>query len=211
METLFQVAKKLIDAPIITTQHKELYIDAIEDINANYFAAQEAKTATQGQFHRYNPSAEEQFRKTVADRISYCITELRALFDAHITVIEAAATQLDKRHLDTQEQRDISNTFEQTIANCTMRTVSDGWFPTFESYYFSLNPGERAAEGRERRDQRLYGTEETQGVADRLANPEMKQLTQEDLTKLKQINTKSTVNGHPVIHKLETKYDWVIS
>jgi hypothetical protein len=211
VKPLFQVARKLIEAPVITTQHKELYIDAIEAINAHYFAAKDVKEAAQGQFHKYDATAEEQFRETVAEEVSRCVGELHVLFDAHRTIVDVATTRLEKRHGDPKAQRDASFTFEQTIAMCTMKVVCDGWFPTLELYYFSLNPGERVAEGRERREQRLYGTEETQGVADRLAQPGLEQVTQQDITKLKQINTNSSVDGHAVIQKLQTEYDWVVS
>lgn len=211
VKALFEVAKKLIEAPVITAQHKKRYIDAVENINAHYFAAQDVNTATQGEFHKYDATAEKRLRKTVAEEVSRCVGELHVLFDAHTTVVDAATTQLEKQHDDPKTKRDASRTFEQTIAMCTIQAVCDGWFPTLELYYFSLNPGERVAEGRERREQRLYGTEETQGVADRLAQSGLKQVTQQDLAKLKQINTNSSINGHSVIQKLQTEYDWVVS
>ena len=211
LKPLFQVAKKLIDAPVTPTQEKKQYIDAIEDINAQYFAAQDTKTATRGQFHKYDDTAEEHLRDIVAEEVSRSIGELRTLLDAHTTVIEIATTQLAKRHDDSQTQQDALNTFEQTVSTCTMRAVCDGWLPTLELYYFSLNPGERAVEGRERREQRLYGTEDTDGVVDRLARSKLKQVTPPDLTKLQQIDTYSRVNGHSVIHKLQTKFDWAVS
>jgi hypothetical protein len=48
VKALFQVAKKLIDAPVITVQHKEPYIEATETINAHYFAAQELNAKQRG-------------------------------------------------------------------------------------------------------------------------------------------------------------------
>lgn len=210
VKSLFYVAKKLIDAPVISARHKELYIDAIEAINAHYFAAYDLNETTEGQFHKYDASAEEHLRETVAEEVSRCVTDLRALIDAHATVVEAATTRLATQHRDSDTQQERSATFERTIATCTIRAVRDGWFPTVESYYFCLHPGERAAEGRERREQRLYGTEETQGVATLLAQPDLDQVTTHDITRLKQIDTHSQVNGHPVILKLQTQYDWTI-
>lgn len=210
VKDLFHVAKKVLDAPVTPTQYKKQYIDAIENINSGYFAAQNMTTTMQGQFHRYDATAENQLRETVASGVSRSVGDLQSLCDAHNTIIETTATQLAKRHRDPQTRREASHIFEQTIATCTIQAVRDGWFPTLELYHFSLNPGERVAEGRERREQRLYGTEETQGLADRLANSELEQITEDDLVRLKQINTKSNLNGHPVIHKLQTKYDWAV-
>lgn len=210
VKALLHVATKLTDAPVISAQHKELYVDAIEAINTHYFAAYELNETTEGQFHKYDTDAEEHLRETVAEEVSRCVTDLRALIDAHATVVEAATTRLATQHRDPQTQPERSATFERTIATCTIRAVRDGWFPTVESYYFSLHPGERAAEGRERRDQRLYGTEETQGVAALLAQPDLDQVTTQDITRLQQIDRRSQVNGHPVIHKLQTQYDWTV-
>ena len=211
VKVLFEVAKKVLDAPVTTTQSKRQYIDTIEDINAHYFAAQDMNTATKGQFHRYDATAEDNLRESVAIGVSRCVADIRTLCTAHSTVIETANAQLAQQHDDPRILQDVSITFEQTIATCTIRAICDGWFPMFESYYFSLNPGERAAEGRERQEQRLFGTEATQGVVDRLAQPEFKQLTAQDLRHLEQINTESQVNGHSVLHKLKTKYDWAVS
>jgi hypothetical protein len=143
VKALFQVAKKLIDAPVITAQHKEPYIEATETINAHYFAAQELNATTEGQFHKYDAAAEEQLRETVAEEVSRCVTDLRALIDAHATVVEAASIRLAK-HYDAQTYETRSATFERTIATCTIRAVCDGWFPTLQSSFFSLHPGERA-------------------------------------------------------------------
>ena len=211
VKSLFRVAKKIIDAPIVTTSQKKRYIDTIENINAHYFVAQDTKTAAQGQFHKYDSTAEDHFRETVAREVSRCITDLRTLLDAHATVLEEAKTRLANQSEDPQSQREAFDTFEQTIAACTLQAVCDGWFPIVELYYFSLNPGERAAEGRERQEQRVYGTEETQGMVDRLAQPELNQITQQDLERLKQVNKRGQVNGHPVIQKLQTEYDWAVS
>lgn len=211
VKALFQVARKIIDAPILADRYKESYIDVIEDINANYFGAQEVNAATQGQFHKYDATAEDQLRETIVKGVSHCSVELRSLLDAHTTVVETTTTEISNQYPDPQEQRKVSNTFEQTIATCTMKAVCDGWFPTLQSYYFSLNPGERVAEGRERREQRLYGTEETEGVADRLAESGSKQITHQDVEELKRINKCGDGNGHPVIRKLLIDYDWVIS
>ena len=211
VKVLFKVAKKVIDAPVTTTQSKRQYIDAIEDINAHYFAAQDLNTATKGRFHRYDATAEDNLRESVTIGVSRCAADLRALCIAHTTVIETANGQLAQQHDDPRTLQDASITFEQTISTCTIRAICDGWLPMFESYYFSLNPGERVAEGRERQEQRLLGTEATQGVVDRLAQPEFKQLTTHDLRHLEQINTESRINGHPVLHKLKTKYGWAVS
>ena len=211
VKALFQVARKLIDAPILADRYKELYIDAIENINAHYFGAQEVNAATRGQFYKHDETAEDQLREAVVKGVSQCNIELRSLLDAHTTVIETTTTGISKQYPNPQEQRRVSNAFEQTIATCTMKAVCEGWFPTLQSYYFSLNPGERVAEGRERREQRLYGTEETKGVTQRLAESGSKLITHRDVEELKRINSESNVNGHPVIQKLQTEYDWVVS
>ena len=211
LKVLYEVAKKVIDAPATSAQNKRQYVDTIEDINAHYFAAQSMNTATKGQFHRYDETAENHLRESVVLGVSRCVDDLRALITAHTTVIETANAQLAKQHDDPQTLQEASTTFEQTISTCTIRAVCDGWFPMLELYYYSLNPGERVAEGRERREQRLFGTEDTQGVADRLAQPEFKQVSPHDLRQLEQINTESHVNGHPVLHKLKTNYNWAVS
>ncbi|MFC4553583.1 MULTISPECIES: hypothetical protein [Halorussus] len=211
LKSLYQIAKKILDAPATPTQDKRLYIDAIEDINTRYFAAQQTKTATQGQFHKYDTSTEEHLREIIATEVSRCLGDLHTLIDAHISVIEAATTQFTKQYDNLQIRRDTVATFERTIATRTMKGVRDGWFPTLEIYYFSLNPGERAVEGRKRREERLYGSNETEGVVDLLSKQELNQITQQDLGQLKYINSKSNVNGHPVIYKLQTQYNWVLS
>jgi hypothetical protein len=208
LEALSTAGQKVVRAPA-ADDSKSAYLKSLVGLNESYFAAREYEENAKGKYLKHDERAERRFRIKTAERLSDRADELRTLLSAHDALIESAVEQV-KRTGEGSERRQASEPVRSTLLACTDRAVSEGWFPIVESYYYSLSPGELVAEDRERRKQRLEGTEESRGIQELLGKPTFGRLAERDLRRIRQINRNSPGSDPRVWKRLLEEYAWYV-
>lgn len=218
LAVLSTAGQKVLDAPLDADDRKTAYLKALVRINEHYFDAREFETQAEGRFFRYDDDAERELRFDTARRLSDCVADLRALLAAHDALAEAVVEQFE----DVGETKQVEKTeqveqaervapIRSTLLACTDRSISRGWFPIVQSYYYALSPGELVAEGRERRNQRIEGTENSTGIARLLEKPHFEKLAERDLRRIRESNRESPGTDPRVWKRLREDYRWFLA
>ncbi|WP_135826197.1 hypothetical protein [Halorussus ruber] len=202
LEALSSAGQKVVRLPVDADAEKSAYLKALVSLNESYFEAREYEDDAKGKYLKHDENAEQLFRIETAERLGDCVGELRTLLSAHDALLESALEQAES-------QRD-RKTVRSTLLACTNRAVSEGWFPVFESYYYSLSPRELVAEDRERRKQRIEGTEESRGIRELLGKPHFDRLGERDLRRIRKINRDSPGGDPKVWKRLLEDYRWYV-
>jgi hypothetical protein len=202
VEALSSAGQKVVRVPADADAEKSAYLKSLVSINESYFAAREYEDDAKGKYLKHDENAEQLFRIETAERLSDCVGELRTLLSAHDALLESAVEQAER-----QQDR---TAVRSTLLACTNRAVSEGWFPAFESYYYSLSPRELVAEDRERRKQRIEGTEESRGIRELLGKPHFDRLGERDLSRIREINRNSPGSDPKVWKRLLEDYRWYV-
>ncbi|WP_435178377.1 hypothetical protein [Halorussus sp. AFM4] len=197
------------DAARAADEAKAAYLKALVRVNEHYFAAREYEDDAKGKYLKHDERAERRFRIKTAERLSDCVDDLRAVLSAHDTLVDAAVEAVGRGAAESDRDR-ARSAVQSTLLACTDRAVSDGWFPIVESYYYSLSPGELVAEDRERRKQRIEGTEESRGIRELLAKPHFSRLDKRDLRRIRRINRESPGSDARVWKRLLDTYSWYV-
>jgi hypothetical protein len=208
LEALSTVGQKVVPVPA-PDDPKSAYLKSLVGLNESYFAAREYEDDAEGKYLKYDERAERRFRIETAERLSDSVDQLETLLSAHDTLVESAVEQVGRTR-EGSERQQARKTVRSTLLACTNRAVSEGWFPIIESYYYSLSPGELVAEDRERRKQRIEGTEESRGIQELLSKPHLGRLAERDLRRIRQINRNSPGADPRVWKRLLEDYTWYV-
>ena len=230
LAVLSTAGRKVLDVPLDADDRKTAYLKALVRIDDHYFDAREFEAEAQGQFFKYDDDAEQKLRFDTARRLSDCVADLRALLGAHDALAEVVAQQVEGAEWVNQaEETERTGEVERaekanrvgvaervarvraTLLACTDRAVSRGWFPIVQSYHHALSPGELVAEGRERRNQRIGGTENSTGIAQLLEKPHFEKLTERDLRRIRESNRESPGTDPRVWKRLREDYRWFLA
>ncbi|USZ68403.1 hypothetical protein NGM10_01365 [Halorussus salilacus] len=210
LAVLSTAGRKLLQAPFEADDRKAAYLKSLVRLNEAYFSAREYENDAKGRYYKHDDRSERRFRIRTAERFSDLRDDLRTLLAAHDALVEAAADYVDRTY-DGAERRRARSAVRSTLLACTDPAVSEAWYPTFEAYYYSLSPGELVAEDRERRKQRIEGTENSRGIAELLDKPGFRKLTERDLRRIRQINRESPGSDARVWKRLLEDYGWYLT
>jgi len=190
-------------------ERRQAYLRALVRLNRTYFAAREYEADATGKYYKHDERAERRFRIETAERFSDAIEDLRALLAALDDLREVAADRA--RRADAADRRERLAAFWSALVGRTDGAVTEAWFPAVQAYYYSLSPRELVAEDRERRKQRIEGTESSRGVADLLAKPHFRKLTRRDLRRIRELNRESPGADPGVWKRLNRDYWWYLA
>lgn len=213
LAVLSTAGRKVLRAPLDADDRKSAYLKALVRINESYFDAREFEEQVAGNFFKHDEAAERKLRFDTAQRLSDVIDHLRALLAAHDALVAAAAEEVEQV-ADTSEGGDRRRALaavRSTLLACTDRSIGGGWFPVVEAYYHALSPGELVAEGRERRNQRIEGTENSQGIARLLDEPHFEKLTERDVRRIRELNRESPGSDARVWKRFYEDYWWFLT
>lgn len=211
LAVLSTAGRKVLSAPIDADDRKTAYLKALVQVNDRYFDAREFEARVEGKFFKHDDDAERKLRFDTARQLSDCVTDLRALLTAHDALAEAVAEQSEQTDERTERPPDASGSLRSTLLACTDRSINQGWFPVVRSYYYALSPGELVAEGRERRNQRLEGTENSTGIEQFLEKPHFEKLTERDVRRIRELNRESPGTDARVWKRLHEDYRWFLA
>ncbi|MFC7080525.1 hypothetical protein [Halorussus caseinilyticus] len=166
LEALSVAGQKVVRLPFATDEAKRRYLKTLVGLNESYVAARAYEDDSKGKYLKHDENAEQLFRVQTAERLSDRVDELHAVFSAHDALVESAVERAER-----SEGKPGPGRVRTILLACTDRAISGGWYPTVESYYHSLSPGELVAEDRERRKQRIKGTEDSRGIEELLGKP----------------------------------------
>lgn len=209
LEALSAAGRKVLQAPFEADEQKSDYLKALVTLNESYFAAREYEDDAKGKYLKHDERAERQFRIETAQQLSDRVADLHTLLSAHDALVDAAVEQVEETR-EGSERREARSAVRSTLLACTDRAVSEGWFPVVEAYYYSLSPGELVAEDRERRKQRIEGTEESRGIRELLGKPHFERLSERDLRQIRKINRESPGSDARVWKRLIEDYSWYV-
>ena len=172
-----------------------IYQQAVLDVNEAYFDARNHEDRIEGRFFKFDEDAERRVRERTAEGYSDAISDLRALVAAHRDALEAVGPR---------------EGVESRLFGATRNVLAGGWFPTLETYFHALDPGEKIAESVTRRKRRIEGEGRHPGVRDLLAGPLFESLDEDDLDAIKGIDWRSP--GKPVrfVNRLEDEFGFAI-
>jgi len=190
-------------------ERRKTYLKALVRLNRTYFAAREYEADATGKYYKHDERAERRFRIETAERFSDAVEDLRAMLAAHDALREVAADRA--RRADAADRRERIAAFRSALVGCTDGAVSEAWFPAVQAYYHSLSPRELVAEDRERRKQRIEGTESSRGVAELLDKPHFRKLTRRDLRRTRELNRESPGADPGVWKRLNRDYWWYLA
>ncbi|MFC4450110.1 hypothetical protein [Halorussus aquaticus] len=188
---------------------KAAYLKALVRVNERYFAAREYEDDAKGKYLKHDERAERRFRIKTAEALSDCVDDLHALLSAHDTLVDIAVETVGRTKPDS-ERRQAESAIRSRLLACTDRAISRGWFPVVESYYYSLSPGELVAEDRERRKQRIEGTEDSRGIEELLGKPHFDRLGKGDLRRIRKLNRESPGSDARVWKRILEQYPWYV-
>ena len=183
-------------------ERTDAYAAALDAINDHYFEARALEEDARGKFHRYDATVERDLRSTVAEEASACVGNLRRLLDAHAALVDA---------LESTGFADRDEGPATVVTHNTGRAVREGWYPVVRAYDLALNPGERIAEGKKRRRQRLYGQSDLPGVAGLLDTAMFDQLTRDDLDGLRAFDARAPADALRVWSRLLDRHRWLLA
>jgi hypothetical protein len=209
LEALSTAGQKVVRVPAGSDEPKSAYLKSLVGLNESYFAAREYEDDAKGKYLKHDERAERRFRIKTTERLSDCVGELRTLLSAHDTLVESAVEEVEQTREGPKRQQARENV-RSTLLACTNRAVSGGWFSVVESYYYSLIPGELVAEDRERRKQRIEGTEASRGIQELLSKPHFDRLAERDFRRIRQINRNSPGSDPRVWKRLFEEYTWYV-
>ncbi|WP_135830430.1 hypothetical protein [Halorussus halobius] len=210
LSALAAAGRKVYRAPFAADEAKGRYLAALVAINDSYFAAREYEDDATGKYLKHDERAERRFRVRTAQRLSDAVADLRSLLSAHDALVSAGLDHVD-RTVDPSERDRIRSIVRSTVLGCTDRAVAEGWLPVVEAYYYSLSPGELVAEDRERRKQRLEGTEESVGIRELLDRPGMERLARGDVRRIRRLDRESPGADPRVWKRLLDDYPWYVA
>ncbi|WP_276301098.1 hypothetical protein [Halorussus lipolyticus] len=208
LEALSTAGQKVVRLPVEADDEKSAYLKSLVGLNESYFLAREYEDDAKGKYLKHDEDAEQLFRVKTAEKLGERVDELRTLLSAHDALVDAAVEQA--RPAGDESDRPSREAVRSTLLACTNRAVSGGWYPVFESYYYSLSPRELVAEDRERRKQRIEGTEESRGIRELLSKPHFDRLAERDLRRIREINRNSPGADPKVWKRLLEEYRWFV-
>ena len=211
LASLSAAGQKVHRAPFEADEEKRAYLEALVEINERYFAAREYEDDAAGKYLKHDERAERRFRIETAERLSDAAGDLRTLFSAHDAFVDAAVERVEQTtDGDANDRHRARTAVRSTLLACTDRAVSEGWFPVVEAYYYSLSPGELVAEDRERRKQRIEGTEASRGIGELLEKPHFDRPSERDLQRIRDLNRESPGPDARVWKRLLDEYSWYV-
>ncbi len=216
LAVLSTAGQKILRTPLDADERKADYLKALVRLNEAYFAAREFEADAKGNFFKHDDAAERKFRFDVAQRFSDRVDDLRTFLAAHDALVAAATEDSSNDSRDTADDGETTGDqalarTRRTLSACTDRSISEGWFPTVQSHYYALSPGELVAEGRERRKQRIEGTESSTGIAALLDKPHFEKLSWRDLRRIRDLNRESPGPDPRVWKRLQKEYTWFLA
>ncbi|WP_137286866.1 hypothetical protein [Halorussus salinisoli] len=209
LAVLSAAGQKVVRAPFEADEAKATYLKVLVRVNESYFAAREYEDDAKGKYFKHDERAERRFRIRTAERLGDCVDELHALLSAHDELVGTAVDQAGRGEGNAERDR-ARSAVRSTLLACTDRAISEGWFPVVESYYHSLSPGELVAEDRERRKQRIEGTEDSHGIRELLDEPHFDRLRERDLHRIREINRESPGSDARVWKRILEQRPWYV-
>ena len=209
LRALSKSGQQVVRAPFDADEPKTEYLKVLVRLNEAYFEARSFETDASGKFYKHDEMSERRFRVVVAERLTDRVDDLHALLDAHEALVAAGVERAGTSNADADGGH-APGRLRTGLLACTERALTGGWFPTVEAYYYSLSPGEIVSEGRERRKQRIEGTEETPGIREMLGKFTFQRLTERDLTRIRDVNVRSPGPDAEVWKRLQNRYSWYI-
>ncbi|UPV99779.1 hypothetical protein M0R88_14820 [Halorussus gelatinilyticus] len=209
LHALATAGQEVVALPVEADDQKSAYLKTLVKLNEGYFSAREFEADAKGKYLKHDERAERRFRIKTAERLSDLVDDLHAVLSAHDALVDAAV-----EHVEATESGDDSRRKREAVRakllDCTDRAVSGGWYATVESYYYSLSPGELVAEDRERRKQRIEGTEESRGIRELLGKPHFQRLAERDLRRIRHVNRESPGSDSRIWKRLFDEYNWYL-
>jgi hypothetical protein len=194
---LWKVGRVILGGFPVPDDQRRAYVEAVLTINKSYFEARGYEDRIEGRYHKFDDESERRVREVTADGLSESVTNLRALGNAHEALREALP----------DEERD---ELEPRLFLAGKRVLAGGWFPTLETYYQALDPGDYIAEGIERRKRRIEGEGRRPGVRDLLQGPLFKALTSDDLDTIKDFDWRAPGKPSRFVNYLEGEFSFMI-
>lgn len=210
LAALSVAGQKIVHAPFEAEDEKTDYLKALVRFNRNYFDAREYEEEAEGKYYKHDERSERRFRIETAERFSDLVDDLRLILSANDALAEAAVEHVEQTKSGKDRKQALS-VARSTLLACTDRAISGAWYPTVEAYHYSLSPGELVAEDRERRKQRIEGTEESRGIRELLKKPHFEKLTETDLRQIREVNRESPGSDAKVWKRLHEDYSWYLS
>ncbi|WP_135851218.1 hypothetical protein [Halorussus salinus] len=209
LHALATAGQRVVALPVDADDEKSAYLKTLVDLDEGYFAAREFEADASGKYLKHDERAERRLRIRTAERLSDLVDDLHAVLSAHDALVDAAVEHVEETESGDDHRRKREEV-RSKLLGCTDRAVSGGWYATVESYYYSLSPGELVAEDRERRHQRIEGTEESRGIRELLGKPHFQRLAERDLRRIRHVNRESPGNDARVWKRLLDDYDWYL-
>ncbi len=208
LSSLVTVGRQIGSLQTIPPEQTGAYLAALDEINDHYFEAREFEREVRGKFYRYDETAEQRFRSAIVEELSNCAERLHRLLAAHEALVETVASATENK---TKTQR--GGKREETTALCrhTNYAIRAGWYPIVEAYDHSLDPGEKIAEGKRRRRQRLYGQEGLPGIARLLDTPLFEQVSADDLTTVRELDRFTPSDTPEIARRLMNRHPWLLA
>ena len=194
----------VVDAPVDADEAKTAYLKALVELNAAYFDARAYEASAKGNFFKHDETAERRFRLTTAERLTGAIGELRTFLDAH----DALASVVE--NVDSASETRTAREVRAGLLARSDRVVANGWFPVVRAYFYGLTPGENISEGRERRKQRVVGSETLPGLDELLEKFTFEKLTDRDLRRVRALNRSSPGPDTGTWRRLTDRYAWFV-
>jgi hypothetical protein len=197
LSSLVAVGRKVNTLQSVPSERTAAYLTALDEINEHYFEAREFERDVRGRFYRYDEAAERRFRSAIVEALSACVERLQRLLSAH----EALSNSVAEEHPDRVT----------AVARHTNYAIRAGWYPIVEAYDHSLDPGEKIAEGKQRRRQRLYGNKDVPGITQLLDTPLFEQLSRDDLATVRKLDGFAPASARSVASRLTNRHQWLLS
>lgn len=207
LRALSKAGQHVVHAPFDADEEKAEYLKILIRLNERYFEAREFETEAKGKFYKHDEMSEQRLRVVVCERLTDSVDDLRALLSAHDALVAAAVEHAESEGTDQQTMEMVRS----RLLACTDQALTGGWFTAVEAYYYSLSPGEIISEGRERRKQRIEGTENSRGIRELLGKFAFQKLSERDLTRIRKVNVRSPGADAEVWKRLQRRYSWYIS
>ena len=208
LQALSKAGQHVVNAPFDADGQKAEYLKILIQLNERYFEAREFETEAKGKFYKHDEMSERRLRVVVSERLTDSVDDLRALLSAHDALVAAAVEYAESAGPD---QRQTPEAIRSRLLACTDQALTGGWFTTVDAYYYSLSPGEIISEGRERRKQRIEGTESSRGIRELLGKFAFRKLSERDLNRIRELNVRSPGPDAEVWKRLQRRYSWYIS
>jgi hypothetical protein len=209
LHALATAGQRVVALPVEADDEKSAYLKTLVALDEGYFAAREFEADADGRYLKHDENAERRFRIRTAERLGDLVDDLHELLSAHDALVDAAVEHVEETESG-EDRRRKREEVRAKLLGCTDRAVSGGWYATVEAYYHSLSPGELVAEDRERRTQRIEGTEESRGIRELLGKPHFQRLAKEDLRRIRRVNRESPGKDARVWKRLLDDYDWYL-